>query len=52
MKKAISNSILFTIMIFTTTIARAQFSKDVFVSQSGDSLLYQQLQPQSIDTDT
>ena len=39
-------------MIFTTTIARAQFSKDVFVSQSGDSLLYQQLQPQSIDTDT
>ena len=46
MKKAISNSILFTIMIFITTMARAQFSKNVFVSQIGDSLLYQQLEPE------
>lgn len=52
MKKAILNSILLVLMITTTTMSRAQFSKDVFVSQSGDSLLFQQLQPNEVEANT
>ena len=52
MKKAILNSILLMIMISATTMAQNKFSKEVFLSQNGDTLLYRQLQPKSIDADT
>ena len=39
-------------MITITTMTKAQFHKDVFVSQSGDSLLFQLLVPKAIDADT
>lgn len=46
--------ILLILMIITsaTTMAQTQFSKEVYVSQNGDSLLYRQLNPISIDADT
>ncbi|NLZ94731.1 MAG: prolyl oligopeptidase family serine peptidase, partial [Bacteroidales bacterium] len=44
--------LLITIMTFTTAMAQTQFSKEQFVSQKGDSLLYRELQPQIIDADT
>ena len=52
MKKTTLNLLLLIIMITTTTMARAQFTKDMYVSQNGDSLLYQQLQPQTLDANT
>ena len=52
MKKAILNSILLMIMISATTMAQNKFSKEAFVSQNGDTLLYRQLQPKFIDTST
>ena len=39
-------------MTFTTAMAQTQFSKERFVSKKGDSLLYRQLNPISIDADT
>lgn len=52
MKKAILNSILLMIMISATTMAQNQFSKEIFLSQNGDTLLYRELQPKSISADT
>lgn len=40
------------IMISATTMAQNKFSREAFVSQNGDTLLYRQLQPKSIDADT
>ena len=40
------------IIISTTTMAQIQFSKEVFVTEKGDSLLYQQLQPNAIEANT
>ncbi len=53
MKKTTLNLlVLITIMTAATTMVQAQFSKDVFISLNGDSLLYQELQPQAIDANT
>lgn len=40
------------IMISATTMAQNQFSKEIFLSQNGDTLLYRELQPKSISADT
>lgn len=51
MKKRTLNLLLF-IILTATTMAQTQFSKELYVSQKGDTLLYQQLQPHTIEADT
>lgn len=41
-----------TMFTFTTAVAQTQFSKEVFESKSGDTLLYRQLNPLSIEPNT
>ena len=51
MKKITLNLLVLMFVITTTAMAQTEFSKEVFVSQKGDSLLYRQLNPTSIDAD-
>ena len=52
MKKRTLNLLALMILISSTAMAQSQFSKEVFMSQKGDSLLYRQLEPQTIDGNT
>lgn len=52
MKKKILNLLILIILITTTTMAQTQFSENLYVSQKGDTLPYQQLQPPTIETNT
>lgn len=51
MKRKTLNLLALIMTISATTMAQSQFSKEIYVSQTGDSLLYQQLEPQTIDAD-
>ena len=51
MTKITLNLLVLMFVITTTAMAQTEFSKEVFVSQKGDSLLYRQLNPTSIDAD-
>ena len=52
MRKTILLQLALLAMISTNIIAQSKFSKEVFMSENGDSLLYRQLGPEKIDTDT
>ena len=44
--------LIITMLTFTNAIAQTQFSKEIFESKNGDTLLYRQLNPQAIDANT
>lgn len=52
MKKRFLNLLALMVIISATSMAQSHFSKELFVSQNGDLLLYRQLNPISVDTDT
>ena len=52
MKKTTLISLVSMLMIATTSMAQNEYSKELFVSQKGDSLLYRQLQPQEVNANT
>ena len=49
MKKRTLNLLALMIIMSATIMAQTQFSKERYVSQTGDTLLYRQLNPQTID---
>ena len=49
MKSITLNLLALMIMISATSMAQSQFSKEIFLSQRGDSLLYRQLEPQTLE---
>ena len=49
-EKGTLNLLALMMIISATTLAQSPFSKEIFVSQAGDSLLYRQLDPQTIDS--
>ena len=52
MKNRTLNLLALLIIMSATTMAQTQFSIERYVTQTGDTLLYRQLEPQKIDANT
>lgn len=52
MKKRTLHLLVLMIVLSSTTMAQSLFTKELYMSQKGDSLLYRQLEPQFIEANT